>query len=307
MVSDHAAPERCPDCGRSLDAGDRFCSGCGSPVAAPGRAGEASPEDRAWLRRRIADLREKGWDVVVDRGDRVVLRRRGVGGLWTHAALLLATGGVGNLVYALYRYTSGAPRREVHADGAERRLSGGGIGVDVPTAVAAVVAGVLAVVAAVWVGVAVLAELSAAALVGGALAFVLLALAAALVPRVARDGRKPLSTFGRERSVEREHVRTPPDPCAACGRRVVRGEHRRYAERLYVAGLPVATSSSGANTYCASCAAADAGAGVDGRGEAEPGRIRAARRGETSGRTEGERREHERDRGHDPEREAERR
>lgn len=264
MVSDHAAPERCPDCGRSLDAGDRFCSGCGSPVAAPGRAGDASPEDRAWLRRRVADLREEGWDVVVDRRDRVVLRRRGVGGPWPHVALLVFTGGIGNLVYALYRYTSGAPRREVHADGTERRLSDDGVGVDVATVVAAAVAGVLALGAAVWVGVGVLANLSAVALVVGALAFVVLSMLAATVPRVARDGRKPVTTFGRERSVDRDRVRTPPDPCAACGRRVVRGEHRRYAERVYLFGLPVSTSSSGENTYCAACAAAESPPGSGG-------------------------------------------
>ncbi|WP_435064986.1 zinc ribbon domain-containing protein [Halobaculum sp. EA56] len=297
MPSRSRPPGRCPDCGAELSAVDRFCSACGARVGRASaddrkaaRGATAAPEDRAWLRRRVEDLRDEGWTPVEDDGDRVVLRRRSLGRPLVHLLLLPLTGGAGNVLYALYRYTSGAPRRVVHADGVERRFPERGAGIDLPTAAGAVAGGLFVLLAAAWVGLAVLANLSTAAVAVGALAFVLLALGAALVPRFARDGVKPVTTVGRERTVERERVRTPPEPCAACGRRVVRGEHRRYADRLYLFGLPVSTSASGENVYCASCAdetgrpgAGDAGADAVDAVEAELARLRGERSAETNG------------------------
>ncbi|UIO98971.1 hypothetical protein Hbl1158_10540 [Halobaculum sp. CBA1158] len=276
MPSRSSAPSACPACGTSLGAADRFCSSCGRAVGRddPAADGRPGPEDRAWLDRRVADLRAEGWDPVADDGDRVVLRDRGVGSLPVHAALLVFTGGIGNLVYALYRYTSGAPRLIVDADGTERRPDERDT--DLRSVATALVAGTLAFSAVVMVGVAVLASLSEAALAAGGLAIVALALAAATaIPSIARDGRESITTFGRRRTVDRDRVRNPPDPCAACGSRVFRGEHRRYAERLYIAGVPVRTASSGANTYCASCAD-EAGDPAGDDVAAEPSRVRDA-------------------------------
>ncbi|MFC6785961.1 zinc ribbon domain-containing protein [Halobaculum halobium] len=249
----------CDGCGTRIDLEDRFCSCCGRPVRsnADGPRGRESPsaEDRAWLRRRVDDLRANGWESVDDDGERVVLRKRGVGRLPVHVVLFLLTGGIGNLLYALYRYTSGAPRRVVYADGTERSLSGNGDGGrDLATVTAAAVAGLFVFGGAVWVGAAVLANLSVFAAVLGALAFVLSALVAVAIPQVARDGLESPGTFGTAQTVARERVRNPPEPCADCGRRVFRGEHRRYARRFYVAGVPVRTTASGENVYCADCA-----------------------------------------------------
>ena len=281
----HGPPD-CPDCGAPVGPDDRFCSDCGARVgrgvagdAATGAARRDGPsaEDRAWLRRRVADLHAEGWDTLSDDGERVVLRKRGFGRLPIHVALFLLTGGIGNLLYAFYRYTSGAPRREVYADGTERRLSGGdGDGIDLPVLIAATVAGLLVVGGAVWVGAALLANLSALATVLGTLVFVLSALFAILIPQFARDGLRSPDTVGTERTVERERVRNPPEPCAACGRRVFHGEHRRYAERFYVAGLPLRTRTSGENTYCAACADETNGPLDDDEIEAALDRIRAA-------------------------------
>lgn len=297
MSSSTDTPDFCADCGATLAATARFCPQCGRRLgggaAVPGRdarnardRGAAAGDDRAWLDRRVADLRLDGWEPLADRGDRVVLRRRSMGALPIHVLLFLLTGGFGNVVYAAYRYTTGAPRMEVHADGTERRVPRER-SVDLPTVVAVAVVGLLGLGAAAWVGLALLVDLSALALVVGAAAFVLLALATALAPRVARDGRRSVTTFGRERSVERERVHTPPEPCAACGRRVLRGERRRYGERLYVAGLPLGTSAAGENTYCADCAPEADATGADGEGlddlDAELARLRREARREDSG------------------------
>lgn len=249
----------CDGCGTRIDPEDRFCSGCGRPVRSiDGReAGRRSPsaEDRAWLRRRVADLHAEGWETIDDDGERVVLRKRGVGRLSIHVVLFLLTGGIGNPLYALYRYTSGAARRAVYADGTERSLSGSDDGTrDLATVLAATAAGLLVVGGAAWVGAAVAANLSILAAVLGSLVFVLSALVAIAIPQVARDGLESPGTFGTAQRVERERVRNPPEPCAACGRRVFRGEHRRYAKRFYVAGIPLRTTRSGENVYCAACA-----------------------------------------------------
>ncbi|QZX98860.1 zinc ribbon domain-containing protein [Halobaculum rubrum] len=262
MPSRSSAADRsrtCDGCGTRIDPEDRFCSGCGRPVRSTDRdqRGRESPsaEDRAWLRRRVADLHAEGWETVADDGERVVVRKRGVGRLPIHAVLFLLTGGVGNLLYALYRYTSGAPRRAVYADGTERSLSGSnGATRDLATVIAAAAAGLLVFGGAVWAGAAVAANLSVLVAVLGSLVFVLSALVAIAIPQVARDGLESPDTFGTAGTVERERVRNPPEPCAACGRRVFRGEHRRYARRFYVAGVPLRTTRSGENVYCDACA-----------------------------------------------------
>jgi len=275
----------CDGCGTRIDPEDRFCSGCGRPVRSNDRdqRGRESPsaEDRAWLRRRVADLHAEGWETVADDGERVVVRKRGFGRLPIHAVLFLLTGGLGNILYALYRYTAGAPRRVVYADGTERSLSGGDDGKrDLATAVAAAAAGLLVFGGALWVGAAVAANLSVIAAVLGSLVFVLSALVAIAVPQVARDGLESPGTFGTAQTVERERVRNPPEPCAACGRRVFRGEHRRYAKRFYVAGIPLRTTSSGENVYCDACADESDGPSAVDDVDAELARLREEAGGE---------------------------
>ncbi|MFC7070241.1 zinc ribbon domain-containing protein [Halobaculum lipolyticum] len=275
--ADATGPSDCPDCGARIDPTDRFCSDCGARVStgrASGRRGAPNAEDRAWLRRRVADLHAEGWETLSDDGERIVLRNRGFGRLPVHAVLFLLTGGIGNLLYAFYRYTSGAPRREVYADGTERSLSGGDGGVDLPTLVAATAAGVLLAAGAIWFGVTALTNVSLLLAVLGTLVFVLSALFAIMIPQFVRDGVRSPGTFGTERSVDRERVRNPAEPCAACGRRVFHGEHRRFAERFYVAGLPVRTTKSGENVYCAACADERNGPLDDDEIEAELARIR---------------------------------
>ena len=242
-TSTSAPPAYCSACGGRLSPGDAFCSQCGREVGS-NPAGPADA-DRAWLRRRVRDLEAAGWETEYDHGDRVVLRKRGFGSLPVHLLLFVFSGGVLNLLYALYRYTVGAPRHEVRADGTERSPDGRD-GDALWTAVG-VVAGVLSI------------GLLGAFALNGNLLTALVLLFVVFLPPLTLLGlpgeRESLSTFGRERTVAEESVRNPPEPCTVCGDRIHTGVRRRYGDRLYAAGVPLRTYEEGENAYCRECAA----------------------------------------------------
>ncbi|WP_313695207.1 hypothetical protein [Halorarum halobium] len=275
MVSPAHAPRFCPDCGTPPNAADRFCAQCGrhlrldDPTAA---SADADPDDIAWLRRRVEDFRVRGWAVEHDHGDRVVLVDRGFGSLPVHLVLLVLTGGFGNLLYAWYRRTSGAPRREVRADGTERSYShDAGLGVDPWTAAGATLGFLLVVAAAVTFAAGAASVTSGPlTLLSGGL-FLAVAFAVTLFPLAARQGDVPRSTHGRKRTVTTDRVRNPPERCAACGGRVRSGVRRGYADRWYLAGLPLRTYEEGENVYCRHCFEGSEGPSRDGTSmEGEP-------------------------------------
>jgi hypothetical protein len=215
--------------------------------------GAATDDDGRWLRQRVADLRARGWEVTRDEGDRVELVDRGVGSIPAHLLIFFFTSGVGNLLYGWYSWTWGAPERLVTADGHEEVDSGGdGLG----SLIAAVVAlGVLGINAMLFM-IALLAGVPSVAVSG--LLFTLLLLVGTVVFRGDVDTTS-LSKFGRERDVDEQQVRTPPESCATCGDRVIEGERREFADQFYLAGVPVQTYEKGSNTYCADCVADDRG------------------------------------------------
>ena len=255
-----ATPSYCSACGARLSPGDAYCSQCGGAVG----SNQPADADRAWLRRRVQDLEVAGWKTEADHGDRVVLRKRGFGSLPAHAVLFLISGGVLNLAYGAYRYTAGAPRLEVRADGTEVSYPDrdGGLRDRLAT-----LAGVLA--GGVSVGVLALFALNGSLLTALVLLLVLYLPLLALV--LSKRRRAPLSTFGRERGVSEESVRNPPEPCAACDDRIHVGVRRRYDDRLYAAGLPLRTYREGENVYCRECAAdrSNGHAGADAAGEGD--------------------------------------
>lgn len=256
-----ARPTYCSACGAGLSPGDAYCSQCGTEV------GTADPDDadRAWLRRRVQDLEVAGWETEADHGDRVVLRKRGFGSLLPHLLLFPISGGVLNVLYALYRYTAGAPRREVRADGTEVSYPDrdGDLRGRLLTAV-----GVLGSLVAAGAGGATTLALSGSVLAGVAAFAALLLPMLLLLALPDRAERKPPSTFGRERTVAEESVRNPPEPCTACDDRIHTGVRRRFGDRLYVAGLPLRTYREGEHVYCDECAATrDARPGADDGGE----------------------------------------
>ncbi len=280
-------PRYCSACGERLSPGDNFCAACGesvtsrethardgvdTPSDAGGyrepagddgggprtdptrhRRGAATDDDRRWLRQRVADLRARGWEVTRNNGDRVALVDRGVGSIPAHLLVFAFTGGMGNLLYGWYSWTWGAPERFVTADGHEE-VDEGGDGVD--TLIAAVVAlGVLGINAVLFV-IALLAGAPSVAVSG--LLFTLLLLVGTVAFRTDVETAS-LSKFGREREVDEQQVRTPPESCAACGDRVIEGERREFADQFYLAGVPLRTYEKGSNTYCADCVADDRG------------------------------------------------
>ena len=249
----------CSACGARLSPGDRFCSHCGNGVdtggsGRPTGSVSALDADRAWLRRRVEDYRVRGWAVEHDHGDRVVLVDRGFGSLPVHVVLLLLTGGVGNVLYAWYRHTSGAPRREIRADGVERSYPDDArLGVDPWIAGGAVLGFLFVVSAALTFAAGAASAASGPFVLVTGLLFLVIALGVTYFPLAARQGDVPLSTVGRKRSVSTDRVRNPPEPCAACGDRVLSGVRRAYSDRWYLAGLPLRTYESGENVYCRAC------------------------------------------------------
>ncbi|MEZ3142691.1 zinc ribbon domain-containing protein [Halobaculum sp. MBLA0143] len=259
-------PRYCSACGERLSSGDNYCPACGDPVTATdserartgasggGRRdpGAATTDDRHWLSQRVADLRARGWKVTYDDGDRVELVDRGVGSIPVHLVLFFVSSGLANLLYAWYSYTWGAPKRIVTADGNEEVDDDSSLG----TALAVVAGVVLLGINGLLFAISLLVGVPQIAV--SVLLFTVMAVAGTVAFRSDIDTESP-STFGRERRVETESVETPPESCAACDDRVVRGERREFSDKFYLAGVPVRTHEEGSNTYCADCVADNRG------------------------------------------------
>lgn len=244
----------CPGCGSPVGSSDAYCVECGERL--PERVSDGTSDTTAGRRplaARIDQLRGDGWTVADDDGDRVVLVNRGVGSVPAHLILFFLTGGTGNVLYGAYRWTIGAPRRELRTDGTDRRL--GTTGPRVAHLATGLAAGV-----ALFVG----AVVGIGSLLVGEPAGLLVTLATVgvvlLLVRAAGVGADwDPSRFGRERTVEVETATGPAEPCASCNGPVQAGERRTYADRTYFAGLPVRTHDSGVNVYCRDCLATPGG------------------------------------------------
>ncbi|MFC4552732.1 MULTISPECIES: zinc ribbon domain-containing protein [Halorussus] len=264
-------PNFCSQCGDALSPGDAFCSQCGAGVdddlgrsgsratAGASAGGGASTRSarsgpRSDFRRRVEDLTVEGWDVKHDYGDRVVMINRGFGSIPVHLLLLVFTSGVGNVLYAAYRYSPGAERIELREDGTDRYSPGRGL--DTEWSLSGAIALVASIVLGGFLAFAGLGLMvDSAILLGTAVLFVgvaSVAFAAQFVP-----GFESPTTFGRRRTTDEEVVTAPETPCVACSRPVGTGVKRSFTERRYVAGVPVETVESGENHYCRSCANGD--------------------------------------------------
>lgn len=265
-------PAYCHACGSRLSPGAAYCSNCGTQVDRRG-TDRRSPR----FRERIADLQANGWDVIEDTGDRVILADRSIGSIPIHILLLLFTSGIGNLLYAWYAYDIAPPKIEVHADGTERYIDGH----DPDDA-----SGALTVLIGLFVGFILVSMLVSLAFVGspgvfavGTILVLLAVLGLAyghtsgaeedastvrwlgkLTGRVGRGvdrflaARESVGTFGRKRTVSEAATESYTARCTACGEPVLDGVERTFADRLYVAGLPIRTYDVGTNEYCPECA-----------------------------------------------------
>ncbi|UPV73636.1 zinc ribbon domain-containing protein [Halorussus limi] len=286
-MSSRTTPNFCSQCGSSLSPGDAFCSQCGTAVGDEsndiGRTNaRASGTERAArfasetaerfvseapssrggptvsnpdLRERVERYAVEGWDVKRDDGDRVVMVDRTLGSPWIHALLLAATSPVGNLLYAWYRYSPGAERVELRADGTERRPDERS-GWTLLSAVG-VAAGLTLGLCLAFVGAVLL--LVTSSLAPTAVAAACLLAAAASIPLSAQfaPGTESPTTFGRRRTTDEEVVDAPNRPCSACARPVGTGVRRTFTEKRYLAGIPVETLNEGENVYCRACANGD--------------------------------------------------
>lgn len=73
---------------------------------ADGGYGSALDDDaKATLDRKVTDLQTEGWQIKKKYDDRVVMRYGDLGSWVVHILLLALTAGIGNLVYAWYRWT----------------------------------------------------------------------------------------------------------------------------------------------------------------------------------------------------------
>ena len=259
--------------------------GTGSTARRTGAAGgPTAGRSRSGFQRRIEDMTVEGWQLERDYGDRVVMVDRGFGSAVVHAVLLIATWGIGNAVYAWYSYAPGADRVELRDDGTVRDVSGSkrrfemnsgagyGAGADSDAYYTeangdqddesddsllgdpgSLVTGI--VLALVGLGMLSDAEGVTTVFIGLAL----LAGALLVLPPVRRrlEQREEITKFGRVRTTDEEVVDAPDAPCTACSRPVGTGVKRTFAEKLFVAGVPVAVDEQGENCYCRSCAQGD--------------------------------------------------
>lgn len=298
----------CHRCGTEFDRGDEFCSSCGAsryrdvthegdqtttgdhaqttgPVGqdqaweqTESTAQDTVPDEEAYERfkRRVNGHLEEGWEIHEDQGDRVVLVKRDVGSLWIHALLLLFTYGVGNIFYALYRYTS-APsyKRLTVGDGqnvrrqqatsaehgrqqAQAAASGGSDGAMY------LVGGILLLWGLVLMAVGSVGPL----LVGGLLSALGLAVLPPVSERLSR--RRSVSSFGTVTSTEDRTVENDPATCVVCGAPTEHGLEREYKKERVLAGVPVLTVESGTNRYCPDCALAHAVGSDDSHSDTAP-------------------------------------
>lgn len=255
MVS--SASRFCRACGDTLPHDAAFCPACGTAVdsATPSAAAieRACRTSDSQFRRRVEKYRAHGWTVERELEDRVVLVDRGFGSVLVHVALFPFTQGVGNLLYAGYCYGPGAPRRELRVDGTTRSLGeqrGRVGGIDVATASGVVVG---------FAGLALVAALVAQGVLSWSVVVLLVTTLVlfGVLASTGGDDRESLTTFGRKRTLSERAIGDVPEACADCDGVVLDGVERRFAERTYVAGIPVRTHESGSNRYCRACATDD--------------------------------------------------
>ena len=296
MVPPPSAPNFCYSCGAALVDDASFCSQCGTAVGdqsprdsgrrashetdhrspsdadrrtstdagrrASSGSGRRSPGDakRREFRARIQEYAIQGWEIEQDYGDRVVVRKRGFGSIPVHVLLLLITGGVGNVLYAWYRYGPGSLRAELHADGTERWVDGrnpdrSGLR-DRATAAGLVVGGLLVFGFVLLAAESVLVGVTALCVALAAVLYWLLSDSSGSDD--SSGSRRSPTTFGRVRTIEEAAVADGSRSCVACGSATPGGVVRTYADRFYLAGVPVKIYEEGENQYCRACASENA-------------------------------------------------
>lgn len=259
----------CTDCGEGLPSTANYCPNCGtSRDAATSRRtrrvdgngdGHASA-GRAALENRAARALESGWEIDRDFGDHVVLVRRDLGGVGMHLLVALVTiwwtMGIGNGLYALYRYVARAERTVIREDDAAPAVRGAEAASSdwSPLAVAfRWFAGALLIA----LGTSISTTALAAATIGFGAAVALAGVGHLPPVRRRLEVRRSFTTNGRHRRVDERSIAGATEPCTCCAGPVARGVERTYRDAYYVLGVPLSTNVEGHNVYCRACANGD--------------------------------------------------
>jgi len=260
---DATLAEECGDCGERFHPDDRFCSTCGAlrnpdRQDSPSEDDEEADEEMEQFRSRIQAHLATGWELEHDYGDSVVLVDRSWGNPLAHVALLLLTGGIGNILYGWYNYAYSADHKRLSADetpadpqpvetldtdtdedyGGWGRAIGG---------VFLLLLGFLFVVS------------DPLDLTNWVFGIVTLASGVFVFPPSRRRlaNRHATMKVGQVRTTNEKIVSAPQTPCVVCGRPVERGIRRTFREEVALVGIPLFRTKDGENHYCDSCAMVD--------------------------------------------------
>lgn len=292
--ADRAGPNEayCTSCGTVVNAQAVICPECGvEQGAASGSEGDSE------FQQRLVNEQLRGWEVQDRYRDDVVLVKRSAGSAGMHALLFFFTiwwtGGLGNAIYAAYKYFVDVDRKvlhrdtegssdlsvvdEIHCRSCGEQINAradicphcgvrtvtaddGGRARSRETLSASDLQGSSGSSTASWVvGVLLSVAGFAAVTSGGAVSvltgLLMLALGLYLVPPI-RDRVQsdyPATAFGRHQRVEEEVLRGGEKPCSVCFDPVEEGVEREFHDEFVLFGVPVYTYESGTNEYCGDC------------------------------------------------------
>lgn len=313
VVGKSTLPAYCMTCGESFDSDDEYCSSCGTQRQSVESAGRQTPavresenrgtavtgfrqqkaesagnenrfgetdsetfdvETRQMFRRRVREHIDNGWEITEDYGHEVVLTERDIGSIPGHAALLLFTGGVGNLVYGWYNYSLDANTRRLSVGNkySEPTRASGGVSTsasnserydemdnkindEVDYEMDQLTAGFASSVM-MCIG---LVSLITGSPAGMAMGLTLITISIGLVPAIRERLRRSCSitSFGRQRHVDHQIRNSNEEceqPCIVCGEEFRDGVIRHRRDETVVFGVPVRIHGQKSNSYCADCA-----------------------------------------------------
>jgi len=78
--------------------------------------GELDDEDLELLEEKIEDLEDQGWTLMEGKPNRVEMRYFATGSLLVHVILLIFTVGIGNILYAGFRFARSSETRIVRPE-----------------------------------------------------------------------------------------------------------------------------------------------------------------------------------------------
>ncbi|ERH03493.1 MAG: hypothetical protein J07HR59_00607 [Halorubrum sp. J07HR59] len=281
-VSGLTRPAYCSNCGDSYSEDDEYCASCGKnrPPAEPttdqqvdpsesSRRDESAnriqtstdpsvdPQRQEAFRRRVREYVNDGWELTEDYGDRVVVTDRSIGSLPAHAALLIFTGGLGNLAYGWYSYAAGAETRRLAAVDTQSKEKSRSekIDAEMDAEMDKLTAGFVSSTT-MFVGLALMLAGTPSAI---ALGLTLVTVSVGLIPPIQDrlHQRRSLTDFGRHRRVEQRlsgEIEDDSQTCIVCGEACNEGIQRRRRDETLVFGVPVRIHNSQVNSYCEDCA-----------------------------------------------------